>query len=44
MQNPAWLGLGALLLIAIFVVFAFRQSMKVKKPPEGTPPEQWPHG
>jgi hypothetical protein len=44
MQNPAWPGLGALLLIAIFVILAFRQGMKVKKPPEGVPPERWPHG
>ena len=43
MEIPAWLGLGALLVLAIFVVFTFRQGMKVKKPPEGVPPEQWPH-
>ena len=40
MQVATWLGFSALLLLALFVVFAFRQGMKVKKPPEGVPPEQ----
>jgi hypothetical protein len=40
---PTWLGIGCLLLIVVFVVFAFRQGMKVKKKPEGVPPETtWP--
>jgi hypothetical protein len=40
MQIPTWLGFAALVLLALFVAFAFRQGMKVKKPPEGVPPEQ----
>jgi hypothetical protein len=39
----AWssiLGLLSLIAIAAFVIFAFRQGQKVRKPPEGVPPEQ----
>jgi hypothetical protein len=31
--------LGAIALVS-FIVFAFRQGMKVKKSPEGVPPER----
>jgi hypothetical protein len=37
------LGIGAFVVLAAFIVFAFRKGMKVKKEPEGVPPEQWPH-
>jgi hypothetical protein len=37
---PAWLGIGSLVLIVGFVIFAFRQGLKVKRPPEGVPPER----
>jgi hypothetical protein len=37
---PAWLGIPCLILIAGFIVFAFRQGLKVRRPPEGVPPEQ----
>jgi hypothetical protein len=40
---PAWLGITCLLLIVAFVAFAYRQGTKVKKKPEGIPPETtWP--
>ena len=44
MQVPAWLGIGCLILFVGFVVFAFRQGMKVRRPPEGVPPEIYPPG
>lgn len=34
------LGIGALIVLVVFVVFAFRQGMKVKGRPEGVPPEE----
>jgi hypothetical protein len=37
---PAWLGIPCLLLVVGFIVFAFRQGLKVKRRPEGVPPEQ----
>jgi hypothetical protein len=37
---PVWLGLTCLLLVVGFIVFAFRQGMKVKNSPEGVPPER----
>jgi hypothetical protein len=37
---PAWLGILCLLLIAGFIVFAFRQGLSVRRPPEGVPPER----
>jgi hypothetical protein len=37
---PAWLGIPLLVLIVGFIVFAFRQGLKVRRPPEGVPPEQ----
>ena len=37
---PAWLGIPYLVLIVGFVVFAFRQGLKVRRPPEGVPPER----
>jgi hypothetical protein len=37
------LGIGALVVLIVFIVFAFRQGMKVRNKPEGVPPEQWPH-
>ncbi len=36
---PTWLGAGCLVAIVGFVVFAWRQGLKVKNPPEGVPPE-----
>jgi hypothetical protein len=33
------LGFASLVLIVGVVYFAFRQGEKVRKPPEGTPPE-----
>jgi len=38
------LGIGAVIVLIVFVVFTFRQGMKVKNPPQGVPPEQFPHG
>ncbi len=36
---PAWIGIpGAIVLIA-FIVFGFRQGMKVTRRQEGDPPE-----
>jgi hypothetical protein len=37
---PAWLGIPLLVLIVGFIVFAFRQGLKVRRPPEGVPPER----
>ena len=37
---PAWLGIPLLALLAGFVVFAFRQGSKVRRPVEGSPPER----
>ena len=34
------LGIGALIALVGFIVFAFRQGMKVKNPPENVPPER----
>jgi hypothetical protein len=34
------LGIGALIGIVSFIVFAFRQGLKVKNPPESVPPER----
>ncbi len=39
MEVPAWLGIICLILFVAFVTFAFRQGMKVRRPPEGVPPE-----
>jgi hypothetical protein len=44
MKTETILGIAALTVLVIFVVFAFRQGMKVRNRPEGVPPEQWPHG
>jgi len=40
MKTETILGLGALIVLAGFIVFAFRQGAKVRRPPEGVPPEQ----
>jgi hypothetical protein len=37
---PAWLGIPLLVLVVGFIVFAFRQGLKVRQPPEGVPPER----
>ena len=37
---PAWLGIPLLVLIVGFIVFAFRQGLKVRRSPEGVPPER----
>jgi hypothetical protein len=37
---PAWLGIPLLVLIVGFIVFAFRQGLKVRRPPDGVPPER----
>ncbi len=37
---PNWLGLLLLVLVVGFIVFAFRQGLKVRRPPEGVPPER----
>jgi hypothetical protein len=34
------LGIGALVVLVAFIIFAFRQGMKVKNPPENVPPER----
>jgi len=38
---PAWLGIPLLILIVGFIVFAFRQGLQVRRPPEGVPPERY---
>jgi hypothetical protein len=38
---PAWLGIPLLVLVVGFIVFAFRQGLKVRRPPEGVPPERF---
>jgi hypothetical protein len=42
MDSATVLGIAAGFIVAVFVVFAFRQGMKVKRPPEGVPPEETP--
>jgi hypothetical protein len=37
-------GVAALIVLISFIVFAFRQGEKVKRPPEGTPPETGGYG
>lgn len=37
---PAWLGIPCLVVLVAVIVFGFRQGMKVKRPPEGVPPER----
>jgi hypothetical protein len=44
---PLWLGLtccGGVVAIVVFIVFAFRQGLKVKNPPEGVPPQHTANG
>jgi hypothetical protein len=40
MKTETILGLGALVVLVGFIAFAFRQGSKVKRPPEGVPPER----
>ena len=40
MKTETMLGIGALIAIVAFVVFAFRQGFSVKRKPEGVPPEE----
>jgi hypothetical protein len=40
MKTETILGIGALIVLVSFVIFAFRQGMKVKNKPEGVPPEE----
>jgi hypothetical protein len=46
MKMETILGIGALIVIVVFIVFAFRQGLGVKKKPQGVPPERidggWP--
>ena len=37
---PALVGHPLLVLVVGFIVFAFRQGLKVRRPPEGVPPER----
>jgi hypothetical protein len=39
MKIETILGIGALIVLVGFIWFAFRQGMKVRRPPEGVPPE-----
>jgi hypothetical protein len=34
------LGITLLVLVGGFIVFAFRQGLKVRRPAEGSPPER----
>jgi hypothetical protein len=38
MPVPFWIGIPLLILVAGFIVFAFRQGMQVTNKPEGVPP------
>jgi hypothetical protein len=43
MEIPTWLGVTCLVLLAgllAFVIFAFRQGLKVRRLPENVPPER----
>ena len=40
MTTETILGIGALIVLVGFAVFAFRQGMKVRNKPEGVPPEE----
>jgi hypothetical protein len=40
MKTETILGIGALIVLVAFIVFAFRQGMGVKRRPEGVPPEE----
>jgi hypothetical protein len=40
MNTETILGIGALIVIMVFIVFAFRQGLKVKNKPDGVPPER----
>jgi hypothetical protein len=40
MNTETVLGIGALVVIVVFIVFAFRQGLKVKNKPEGVPPQR----
>ena len=40
MNMETILGIGALVVIVVFIVFAFRQGLKVKNKPEGVPPQR----
>jgi hypothetical protein len=40
MTHSPWFVIPAGVLMLAFIVFAFRQGMKVTSKPEGTPPEE----
>ena len=40
MKTETILGVGALIVVIVFIVFAFPQGLKVKNKPEGAPPER----
>jgi hypothetical protein len=40
MKTETILGIGALIVLAGFIFFAFRQGMRVKGRPENVPPEE----
>ena len=40
MNTETILGIGALVVIVVFIVFAFRQGLKVKNKPEDVPPQR----
>jgi hypothetical protein len=39
MTTHTILGIGAASIIVGFILFAYRQGMQVKRPPEGVPPD-----
>jgi hypothetical protein len=44
MTQSAWVAVPAGILLLAFIVFAFRQGMKVTTRQEGDPPEHQPPG
>ena len=41
MTMSTFLAIIGLIALVAFIAFAFRQGYQVKKPPEGTPPENY---
>jgi hypothetical protein len=41
MTTETILGIGALIAILVFIVFAFRKGMQVKPDPENKPPNNY---
>jgi hypothetical protein len=44
MTWPTILGIGSLIVVITVIVYGFRQGQKVRRPPEGVPPDRFQGG